>query len=292
MDTIDTEKPIVVIVGPTASGKTGLAIQLARLFGGEILCADSRTVYRGMDIGTAKPGMEERAGVQHWGLDLVEPGERFTAADFKSYATRTIEDIRSRGKIPFIVGGTGLYVDAILFDYQFGNDVNNKQRETLEKMTIEQLTKYCINNNIKLPENVKNKRHLVRSIELNNHTKQRRSKPIDNVIIVGITTDGDELKHRIHERIEQLFSNGVVDEANFLGKKYGWDSEAMTGNIYRIVHEMTLGRLSDVEAKQRAISRDWKLAKRQRTWFKRNPFIQWLSLKEAESYLQKVLSVL
>ena len=101
--------PLVVIVGPTASGKSTLAIELAEQYGGEIICADSRTIYTGMDIGTAKPSAEDQARVPHWGLDLVQPGEPFSAADFKVYAEQKIADIRSRGRIPFLVGGTGLY---------------------------------------------------------------------------------------------------------------------------------------------------------------------------------------
>jgi tRNA dimethylallyltransferase len=115
--------PLIVIVGPTASGKTSLAIDIAKQFGGEIICADSRTVYIGMDIGTAKPSRAEQAMVPHWALDLVEPGQRFTAADFKEYANKKIAEIRSRGNIPMIVGGTGLYVDGVIFDYKFGDDV-------------------------------------------------------------------------------------------------------------------------------------------------------------------------
>src|ERR1044071_7035484 len=98
--------PLIVIVGPTASGKTALAIEIAEKYNGEIICADSRTIYKGMDIGTAKPTVEERTRVPHWGLDLVEPGERFTVADFKHYADKKIDDIRERGRIPFLVGGT------------------------------------------------------------------------------------------------------------------------------------------------------------------------------------------
>src|SRR5215216_6778680 len=112
-------KPLITIVGPTASGKTSLAVELAEQFGGEIICADSRTVYRGMDIGTAKPSKADQKRVPHWGIDLVDPDQKFSAADFKVYANQKIKEIRARGHIPFLVGGTGLYVDAVIFDYQF-----------------------------------------------------------------------------------------------------------------------------------------------------------------------------
>ncbi len=116
------EQPLIVIVGPTASGKTAAAIQLAKDFDGEIICADSRTIYRGMDIGTAKPSATEQASVPHWGIDIVDPDERFTVADFKQYAEQKIAEIRARNKVPFLVGGTGLYVDSLLYGYDFSGD--------------------------------------------------------------------------------------------------------------------------------------------------------------------------
>jgi tRNA dimethylallyltransferase len=116
-------KKVLVIVGPTGSGKTGLAIEMAKRVGGEVISADSRAIYKYMDIGTAKPTVEEMDGVPHWGIDLVEPGERFTAADFKEYALNKINEIRERGHVPIIAGGTGLYVDAVIYDYHFDDNV-------------------------------------------------------------------------------------------------------------------------------------------------------------------------
>ena len=118
--------PILVILGPTGSGKTGVSIELAKALNGEIVSADSRAIYKGMDIGTAKPSIEERQGVPHYGLDLVEPGERFTVADWKSYAESKIKNIEARGKTPIIVGGTGLYIDALIYDYHFHGPTGHK----------------------------------------------------------------------------------------------------------------------------------------------------------------------
>jgi tRNA dimethylallyltransferase len=278
-------KPLVVIVGPTASGKTSLAIEVARRFGGEIICADSRTVYRGMDVGTAKPTQEERSIVPHWGLDLIDPNQRFTAADFKRYATEKIREIRSRGNIPFLVGGSGLYVDAILFDYEFGPESDTGRRQELEAMSLQQLHEYCQKNNVPLPENESNKRYVIRAIEQKSINTKRRSEPIDNCIIVGITTDRGELRARIQKRVEQLFDDGVVGEATLLGKKYGWESEAMTGNVYPIVRSYLENKISLVEAKEKNTTFDWRLAKRQMTWFRRNKFIHWKDITEAKNYL-------
>lgn len=268
-------KPLVVIVGPTASGKTNLAIKLAEKFDGEIICADSRTVYEGMDIGTAKPTHEERKQIPHWGLDLVKPDERFTAADFKHYALKKIEEIRGRGHQPLLVGGTGLYVDGVIYDYEFGQIADQTLRRKLEAMTLEELYEYCHKNSVSLPENDKNKRYVIRAIEQKGINLKRREKPTDNTIIVGIATDRDVLRERIRNRIEQLFEDGVVQEAKTLGKKYGWECEAMTGNIYPIIHKYVDGELSLREAKQKCITQDWRLAKRQLTWFKRNTYIKW-----------------
>lgn len=284
------EPPLVVIVGPTASGKTSLAVKLAKRFNGEIICADSRTIYNGMDIGTAKPTLEEMDGVPHWGLDLVEPGESFSAAQFQAYATKLIRDIRSRGKVPFLVGGTGLYVDAVLFDYSFGDPADPERRAELMKMSLEELQNYCIKNNINLPENTKNKRYVVRAIEQKSISTKRRSVPVDDTIIVGIATRKDVLRTRIVNRAEQIFTNGVVKEASMLGKKYGWESEAMTGNIYPLVHQYINKELSAGKLQDKFIVSDWRLAKRQLTWLRRNAYILWLDLAGAEHLLAQKLA--
>jgi len=284
------ELPLVVIVGPTASGKTALALELAEKFDGEIICADSRTIYKGMDIGTAKPTREERKKVPHWGLDLIEPGERFTAADFKRYATEKIKDIRGRHHIPFLVGGSGLYVDSIVFDYGFAGEPDLMLRRHLEHLSLQALHSYCEENNVPLPENKDNKRYVIRAIERKNISAKRREQPISNIIIVGITTYKDVLRQRIKERSEQLFENGVVEEATLLGKKYGWKSEAMTGNIYPLVRSYLLGEQSLKATKDKCTTIDWQLAKRQLTWLRRNPYIRWLSLDEAYGYLSQQLA--
>ena len=282
--------PLVVIVGPTASGKTGLAIELAEELGGEIISADSRAIYTGMDIGTAKPTAEERARVPHWGLDLVEPGEPFSAADFKAYALQKIDEIRARGHVPFLVGGTGLYVDAVLYDYQFGPPADRQARERWEAMSLAELYQYCNDHNITLPENTQNKRYVIRAIEQNGVNTSRNARPLSTSVIVGIATPRDVLRARIETRAEQLFDDGVVEEATMLGKKYGWDSEAMTGNIYPLVRKYLAGELSMTEVQQKFITSDWRLAKRQLTWLRRNPDITWLSLNEAAAYLRQKLA--
>lgn len=283
-------QPLIVVAGPTASGKTGLSIELAKKYNGEIICADSRTIYTGMDIGTAKPTFEERQGVVHWGLDLVEPGDPFSVVDFKAYADKKIADIRTRGKVPFLVGGTGLYIDAVIFNYQFGDAADLALRAELEGLSVEQLHEYCTNNNIELPENKLNKRYIIRAIERKASDHKRDLTVENDTYVVGIATDRDILRTRIEQRTEQFFDNGVVEEATMLGKKYGWGNEAMTGNIYPLVHRYLNNELSLEEVKDKNTTLDWRLAKRQMTWLRRNPEVKWLSLTDADDYLQTVLA--
>lgn len=285
-----TRPGLIAIVGPTASGKTGLAIRVADQFGCEIVCADSRTVYEGMDIGTAKPTPEEQARVRHWGLDLAPPDQPFSVADFKRYANDAIADIRSRGRVPILVGGTGLYVDAVLYDYELGPPADQATREKLERLTISQLRQYCIDNSISLPENDMNKRHLVRSIERASVSDISKSSLQHDTYIVGIATRMETLRTRIISRSEQLFQNDVVMEATLLGKKYGWDSEAMTGNIYPLIRSYLESRLTLAEIKDRFTTLDYRLAKRQMTWLRRNPDIMWADLTGAEEYIRSLLA--
>jgi len=281
----DINLPLIVIAGPTASGKSSVSIELAEQLGGEIICADSRTIYTGMDIGTAKPSAADQARVPHWGLDIVMPNEPFSAADFKEYALQKINEIRARGHIPFLVGGTGLYIDSIVFDYQFGPPADPEMRAKLEQMTLEELHNYCIQHNITLPENDQNKRYVIRAIEQKGISDKRSLEPIKNSIIVGITTNSEQLRKRIHKRSEQLFDDGVVDEAKRLGDIYGWESEAMTGNLYRLCRAYLNNELTESELKAKNETADWRLAKRQMTWLKRNQSIVWLPLTEVKNYI-------
>lgn len=285
-----TEQPLIVIVGPTASGKTALAIDIAQRYGGEIICADSRTVYRAMDIGTAKPSPEQQAIVPHWGLDLVAPGERYTAAAFQRYAQEKIKDIRVRGKVPLLVGGTGLYIDGLLFGYEYPAEMTADLRAKLESMETKELYAYCITNNIELPINDKNKRHLIRSVAHADLHDQRRDQIIDNCYVYGIVVDRATLDERIAERTEEMFSAGVMDEAKMIASHYGWESEAMTGNIYPLAKDVIYGKIEASEAKEQFRYRDRQLAKRQMTWFRRNPFICWGSAADISQHIAQLFT--
>ena len=218
----------------------------------------------------------------------MKPGDVFTAADFKAYALQKIVEIRARGAVPLLVGGTGLYIDALIFDYQFGAP-NEALRQELEHLSLEELQERCVKSNIALPENPKNRRQLQRAIEQGGVNTRRRTTPLETTIIVGITTENDDLRARITQRADELFDSGMAEEAVRLGEQYGWDSEAMTDNVYPLVRQYLQGVLTTDELREKFITSDWRLAKRQRTWLKRNPFIQWKTRQEAPVFIRQEL---
>lgn len=267
---------LIVVVGPTASGKTALGIELAQRYGGEIICADSRTVYRHMDIGTAKPTTAQRAAVPHHLLDIVEPDQQFTAADFKVHAQQAIDAIAARGKVPIMVGGTGLYVDGVVYDYQFGSPADPAKRRELDAMSVEALQELCKKSNIQLPLNSGNKRHLVRAIEQGGVNQQRSRSIRSNTIMIGLRVEPEILAQRIAARAQQMFAEGVVDEATKLAGRYGWQGEPMSANIYQVIHGFIEGDYDYAETMSRFMQSDRQLAKRQMTWFRRNHDVVWV----------------
>jgi len=268
--------PLIVIVGQTASGKTALALEIAEKFDGEIICADSRTIYKGMDIGTAKPNKEEQARVPHHGINLINPDETFSAAQFKEYAFKTIRDIHQRGKLPILVGGTGLYIDAVLFDFQFGERADQKLREELSTKTVPELHSIIHELGYAMPENDQNKRYLIRTIERRGDVGG--SKDIrPNTLVLGLVADMETLERRISRRVDTMLEQGFIDEYKKLLLRYQKNAPGFLAPGYKAFAEYLDGTVSLDEAKAAFIRNDRQLARRQRTWFKRNNSVQWLS---------------
>ncbi len=283
---------LLVIVGPTASGKTSLAIDIAKEYDGEIICADSRTIYKGMDIGTAKPSKEERQEIRHHILDIIEPGMVFSAADFKKACAEAVEDIRSRGKLPIIVGGSGMYIDAYLFDYQFRS---SKSEVDVSEMTDDQILDIA---NKTYPEAMKDidHRNIQRVVQLlergpvdKSDTKMLKIK----CKVVGINPEILILKQNIEGRTKQMLSNGFVQEVESLRKKYGAECSTLQTIGYKQVNALLNGKL-DLNDVENTINRATQnLAKRQITWFKRNKAIDWVqnsdkAKKIAEEYIESI----
>ena len=275
MDTGARTEPLVVIVGQTASGKSALAVKLARQFEGEIICADSRTVYRGLDVGTAKPSSADRAAAAHHLLDVVDPDQTFTAAKFKQMALRAIASIAARGKLPILVGGSGLYIDAVLFDYQFVAPPVPAERARLQKLTVEELQAELLDRGLPLPQNQQNPRHLIRALEIGG-LPQERGVLQPNTLILGLRVPKDELRQRIVRRVDEMLDHGLLAEVEQAGQRYDWNVPALQAPAYRAFRPYLEGVIDLEQAKANFAQNDMHLAKRQATWFKRNKSIQWL----------------
>jgi tRNA dimethylallyltransferase len=271
--------PLVVIVGETASGKSAFAMELAESNGGEIICADSRTIYKGMDIGTAKPTPDEQQKVPHHCLDLVSPDQSFTAADFKAHAAAAIDDITNRGKLPIVVGGTGLYVDAILYDFTFRAPADKSLRAELNALNVSELQKRLAEQGIPLPNNPLNPRHLIRALETGGEPAGR--KPLRaNTLILGIDPDRDELRVRIERRVDAMIEAGLEQEVRGLSDRYGWDVPPMQTIGYQEWKAYFSGTQSLEQTREFIVRATAAYAKRQRTWFRRNKSIHWLVNRE------------
>lgn len=281
------ELPLIVILGPTASGKTAYAIRLARLIGGEVICADSRTVYRGMNIGTAKPTEPERAGVPHWGLDLIEPDQRYSLYDFQRYAMAKIAEIRQRQHVPLLVGGSGLYINSVIYDYRLvGGDYDPTTRAELEELPPDELRRLIVKRGAKLPRDLDNKRRLIRSLETggvsNNCGYLSRQ-----TVVIGIAMDKEKLSQRISGRAEQMLERGLINEAERLIARYGM-VEPLRRNAYGVVAKYLTGQIYEAELIEQISTKDRQLAKKQLTWW-RNPRwasdIMWRTLPELTNQL-------
>jgi tRNA dimethylallyltransferase len=283
--------PLVVIVGETASGKSALAMQLALKFNGEIIAADSTTVYKGFDIGTAKPSLEDQKLVRHHLLDIKDASIAFTAAEFKDIAIKAVDDITSRGKLPILAGGSGLYIDSVLFDYEFAPRPEESLRTELNGMNIEELIAMARQQHIDTGEiDVRNKRRLMRLIE--NKGKKPVQKPLrQNTLILGVQLSRDALSKRIAERVQKQFDDGLETEVKTLAQTYGWNVEPMKGVGYREFKDYFSDPASLDEVREQIIIDTLRLAKKQRTWFRRNKSIHWVSEQfEAVEYTTTFLN--
>ena len=279
--------PLIGVVGPTASGKTDLALALARRVPVEILVADSRQVYRGMDVGTAKPDAAARAAVPHHLLDLVAPDEPFSVAQWVARARQLVREVGERGRIPMLVGGTGLYVEALLagHDYEAQAWSPDRRDAILERLETDGLEPLAGELAARAPAiaaatDLHNPRRVVRALErLEGGTEPPTARPFEGrVALIGLSRPPDVLAARIEQRAREMFEHrGLLDEVRrLLDAGYGPDLRPMTGHGYREAARHLAGEWSLEQAIEVTIRRTRQYAKRQRTWFRREPRIMWL----------------
>jgi len=295
--------PLIVVLGPTASGKTGTAIKLAKEFNGEIVSADSRQAYKEMDIGTAKPTKKEQKEVPHHLVDFISLKEEFNVATYKEMAVKAIQDILERNKIPFLVGGTGLYIKAVVDNFLFPDVKAQKQlREKLEKKTKKELFEIYKKLDPKGAKKIQkeNKRRLIRAIEVSQKkggsfwNQRKRGDPLFESLQIGLKRPRKKLRERIDQRTEKMFEKSLEKEVKEIYKKYG--SSPLLETIGYQEWMPYLEKNKEIRTKDRIrIKAEIKLhtlqfTKRQMTWFKKDKRIHWLEeYREAEKLVKKFL---
>ena len=292
---------LIVIAGTNASGKSGLGIELALKFGAEIVSADSRQVFRGLDLGSGKVSVEEMKGVPHFLLDVAEPGDYFSLKDYQKLAYEAIDDIQKRGRLPFLVGGTGLYVNAVTDGYELTEaPVDEDLRKKVEAMSISELEELLKGRLGNLPENldVKNKRRLERAAE-----KVLMDKPLNlesrkkyDTLVLGVTWERQKLYKRIEERLDKRLEEGMIEEVEGL-RRDGVSDDFLyrLGLEYRYILLYLTGKFSSKEEFREKLFMEIRhLAKEQMTWFRKRKDIIWIDMEkdpvaEAENQIRRFM---
>lgn len=289
-------KKILVITGPTAVGKTKLSIELAKKYNGEIINADAVQVYKGLDIGSAKVTEEEKEGIPHHLLSIKEVDEDYTIYHYQKDCREKIKEIQDRGKIPIIVGGTGLYIKAALYDYKLTEE---KEKDTYDNLTNEELYKKLteLDKDIIIDKN--NRRRLIRAINYykeNNKSinKNKTDKLLYDALFIGLTTDRQILYNKINKRVDKMIENGLIDEVKSFYDKGVKTKPLLNAIGYKEVYSYLDGNISKEEMIEKIKQNSRHYAKRQYTFFNHQLKIKWFetdyndfnnTIKEVESYI-------
>lgn len=285
-------KPLVVILGPTASGKSELALKLAKKFNGEIISADSRQIYKEMNIGTAKPKnlkIKNRTyaldGIPHHLVNIVKPSQKFSVAEYKELAIKIIRDVTRRGKIPILAGGTGLYISSIVDNIEIPKvKPNLSLRKKLENKSIVILLKQLKKLDTAAFINIdkKNKRRIIRALEVTISTgkpfsaQRAKGAPLFNCLQIGLDIPREKLYKKIDDRVEKMIKSGLVKETKSLAKKYSWRLPSMSGIGYKQIGMYLRGEIKLEKAKELIKFATHAYARRQMTWFNKDKRIKWI----------------
>lgn len=296
MNAINEKPKLLVLVGPTAVGKTGLSIEIAKRFGCEIISGDSMQVYRGMDIGTAKIKPEEMEGVPHHMIDTDDPDEPFSAAEFQIRVKGLIEEIHGRNRLPFLVGGTGLYIESLCYGFEFVSAGADEQfREEMVRY-LEANGEQALHDKLRSVDpktadrlHPRDSRRVIRALEIAHVTGQLLSEQLDaqkresayELCIVGLTMDRQILYKRIEDRIDAMLDEGLVDEVRrLLEKGYHRGLPSMQGLGYKEIAAFLQGEISYDRAVELLKRNTRRFAKRQLSWFRHMKEIQWVDVTD------------
>ena len=297
---------VYVIGGPTASGKSKLAVELAKKINGEIISADSMQIYKEMNIGTAKITKEEMQGIKHYLIDIVSPNERYSVSNFKNDAELAIEEILKKGKTPIIVGGTGLYIDSLIYGIEFQDEeIDTEYREKLNKIAENEGLEKLYNQAKEIdPEAMKkisinDKKRIIRVLEIYYKTgKTKTEQEIEsrkkelkyNFKVFAIDMDREKLYSRIEKRVDMMVDEGLIDEVKGILEKYNQFPTAMQGLGYKETIEYLQNKISKEEMIEKIKKETRHYAKRQLTWFRKNKTTIWLDgEKEPEENVKLIL---
>ncbi|MGM8365065.1 tRNA (adenosine(37)-N6)-dimethylallyltransferase MiaA [Virgibacillus sp. W0181] len=284
------KKTVVAIVGPTAVGKTTLSIEMAKAFNGEVINGDAMQVYKGMDVGTAKITSEEMKGINHYMLDIIPPDEDFTAADFQYNVEKYVNSITAKSKLPIIVGGSGLYIQAAIYGYSFSNHKRNPDYTAeLERLVNEKGAEYLHNELKRIDPHQAHKIHpnnyrrVIRALEIyettgtpmSDHHKHENKEPLYNIFFIGLEMERSILYNQINKRCDQMIANGLIDEVKLLYDKGYEKSTAMKAIGYKEFLSYIKGEQSMEDSIELFKRNSRRYAKRQYTWFKNKMNIQW-----------------
>lgn len=285
-------KKVIVIAGPTASGKTSLSIELAKKIEGEIVSADSMQIYQEMNIGTAKPTLEERQGIKHYLLDYVSVEERYSVADYKKEAKQAIQEIIKKGKVPIVVGGTGLYIDSLIYEIEYPNiefdeEYRKKLEERVEDEGLEKLYQEAKEIDPLAIQKISpnDKKRILRILEIYQATgKTKTEQEIEsrkNSIeydyqVYALKWDREILYDRINRRVDRMIQQGLIEEVKEILKKHEKFPTAMQGLGYKEVVSFLAGKMTQEEMMEKIKMETRRYAKRQMTWFRKNKQTIWL----------------
>lgn len=292
--------PLIIIAGPTATGKTALGVKLAQYFGGEVVSADSMQIYRQMNIGTAKPIDDEMNGITHHLLDVVDPDEEFTVANFQRLARITIKNIHNRGEMPLLVGGTGFYIDSVIFDYDFSMAGANEELRAALKKEAEEKGKEAVHSKLHKvdPEtaariHVNDLKRVIRALEVYYQTgikgamfrkENKVPYPLYHTFMFGLYFQREKLYKRIEARVDRMLEQGLVQEVKgLLDVGYHPDLVSMQGLGYKEIIGFLEGKYSLEEAVFFLKRNTRRFAKRQLTWFKRYSSIRWIDMEKYDT---------
>ncbi len=296
---------VIVICGPTASGKTALSIELAKQINGEIISCDSMQIYEDMNIGTAKPTTEEMQGIKHYLIGYVSPEKRYSVADYKKDAKNAIKEIIQKGKMPIIVGGTGLYLDSLIYeieyqDIQLDEIYRNKLEKEVEEKGLEEIYNKAKQIDAKAMEKISpnDKKRILRILEIYHATGktkteqeiESRKKEVEyNYQVYALNWDRQKLYDRINKRVDMMISQGLIEEVKQILNKYDTFPTAMQGLGYKEVVEYINGILTKEEMIEKIKQETRRYAKRQLTWFRKNKQTIWLN---GEDTIQKNIDII